>query len=87
MKFLILYFETKDIVCLVCLLFEHLDSIAADREYTVKCHINLISYKSFIENKSAEYIGKQFSTHIPLLNDHGVALMFLLNDVEICHLS
>lgn len=40
-----------------------------------------------MKNKSAEYIGKQFSTHIPLFNDHGVALILLLNDVEICHLS
>lgn len=40
-----------------------------------------------MKNKSAEYIGKQFSAHIPLFNDHGVALILLLNDVEICHLS
>lgn len=40
-----------------------------------------------MKNKSAEYIGKQFSNHIPLFNDYGVALTLLLNDVEICHLS
>lgn len=40
-----------------------------------------------MKNKSAEYIGKQFFTHIPLFNDHGVALILLLNDVDICHLK
>lgn len=40
-----------------------------------------------MKNKSAVYTGKQFSTHIPLFNDHGVALILLLNDMEICHLS
>lgn len=39
-----------------------------------------------MKNKSTEYIGKQFSTHLSLFNDHGVALILLLNDVEICHL-
>lgn len=39
-----------------------------------------------MKNKSAVYTGKQFSTHIPLFNDHRVALILLLNNMEICHL-
>lgn len=86
MKYVILYLEKKDTAWRFVKIWT-LSSDSVYCEYTAKCCINLISCKSFMKNRSAEYTGKQFSTHNSLFNDHGIALILLLNDVEICHLS